>query len=604
MLASRMDSVILVVNCGSSSVKVATLRPDGTRLDSLSVDGVGSAPTLLADGERRPIEAPDLGAAIAVALAALERHGPVLGAVTAVGHRIVHGGERYRAPLWVDDAAVETIDGLSRYAPLHNPPAVLALRAARRRLPGVPHVAVFDTAFHATLPRRAREYALDAGVRARWGLRRFGFHGTSHDYVTALAARHLGTDRRNLRLISAHLGAGASITAVEGGRSVDTSMGLTPLEGLVMATRSGDIDPGLILTLLREGYSPDEVDRLLNRSSGLLGLTGSADLREVETRALDGDDACQLAIQIYAYRVRKYIGAYAASMGGVDAILFTGGVGQNSVLMRRRIVERLDFLGVRIDDDRNRDGRATSERPVVNISAEGARCPVLVVATDEEAAIADAVRRLLAAPRAIEPVAIPIAVSARHVHLTRESVEALFGAGRRLTVDHPISQPGQFAAAETVALIGPTGRIDHVRVVGPERSADQVEVSRTDEFRLGVDAPVRESGDVANTPGLTLEGPAGQITIPRGVMCALRHIHVPAGDADRLGVRHGEDVEVRVESGSGRSLTFGDVRVRVSDRAVLEMHIDTDEANAAGLGGPATGVLTPAPFVARLRSGV
>jgi len=593
MLASRMHSVILVVNCGSSSVKIATIRPDGGRVDSLSVDGVGAAPTLTVDGERRPVEAPDLGAAVRVALDALERHGAVLGQVVAVGHRIVHGGDRCRAPLWIDDEALQAIEALSRYAPLHNPPAVTALRAARERLPAVPHVAVFDTAFHATLPRRAREYAIDAGVRQQLGLRRFGFHGTSHDYVTSLAATSLGADRRDLRMVSAHLGAGASITAVEYGRSVDTSMGLTPLEGLVMATRSGDVDPGLILTLLREGYTADQVDQLLNRASGLLGLTGSADLRVVEERAQAGDDACQMAIQIYAYRVRKYIGAYAAAMGGLDVIVFTGGVGQNSATMRRRIVERLDFIGVSVDDDRNRDGRATAERPVVNISSDGARCPVLVIATDEEAAIAGAVRALMTAQRPRETAPIPVAVSARHVHLTRDSVEALFGPGHVLTVAHPISQPGQYAAVETVTLVGPTGRIDNVRVVGPERGADQVELSRTDEFRLGVDAPVRESGDLTGTPGLRLEGPAGTVTLPRGVICALRHIHMTPADAERYGVTDGEDVDVHISSEAGRSLTFGDVRIRVSAGAALEMHIDTDEANAAGLHGPAGGLLEP-----------
>ncbi len=592
MLASRMPFVTLVVNCGSSSVKIATLRPDGSRVDGLSVDGIGAAPTLSVDGAQYPVDAPDLAAAVNLALKTLERRGPVLDRVDAVGHRIVHGGERYSAPLLIDDHAVQDIETLSRYAPLHNPPAVVALRAARQRLPHIPHVAVFDTAFHATLPPRAREYAIPADVRERLGLRRFGFHGTSHDYVTTLAADHLGVDRRQLRLVSAHLGAGASITAVEHGRSVDTSMGLTPLEGLVMATRSGDVDPGLLLTLLREGYTPDQVDELLNRRAGLLGLTGSADLRVVEQRAREGDAACRLAVEVYAYRARKYIGAYAAAMGGIDAIVFTGGVGQNSAQMRRRILERLEFLGITIDDERNDAGRATATRPVVEISASGAVCRVLVVATDEEAAIAAAVHRLVGGAQAIKSeVQIPIAVSARHVHLSRDSVAQLFGVGHVLAVDHPISQPGQFAAKETVTLVGPTGRIEHVRVVGPERDWDQVEISRTDELRLGVEAPVRESGDLAGTPGIRIEGPAGAVTLSRGVICALRHIHMTPDDARVFGVRDADTVEVHVGAEGERSLTFADVRIRVSAQAALEMHIDTDEANAAGITGSASAVL-------------
>lgn len=603
MLASCMANVILVVNCGSSSVKLATLRDDGSRVDGVSVDGVGSAPTLSVDGERRAVVAPDLGAAVALALEALERAGPVLAQVAAVGHRIVHGGTRFCAPLRIDDANLAALEELSRYAPLHNPPALAALRVARQRLPDVAHVAVFDTAFHASLPDHAREYALPAALRASLGLRRFGFHGTSHDYVTALAARYLGRDRSELRMASAHLGAGASITAVEAGRSVDTSMGLTPLEGLVMATRCGDLDPGLMLTLLREGYGAEDLDRILNRESGLLGLAGSADLRLVEERAQAGDAASELAARIYAYRIRKYIGAYAAAMGGLDVIVFTGGVGQNSAGMRARILERLAFLGVDLDAARNAQGRATNERPVVEITADGARCRVLVIATDEEAAIAGVTRALVLAPPP-EPAteSIPIAVSARHVHLTAEAIVQLFGPGAALTVAHPLHQPGQFAARERVSLLGPAGRIDHVVVVGPARHENQVEVSRTDELLLGVDAPVRESGQLNGTPGLILEGPAGRMQLDHGAIVAWRHIHMTPADARRFAVEDGQTVDVHVSSPNGRSLTFGDVRVRTSQDYVLEMHIDTDEANAAGIGNHSGGVLMRCDHAARIQA--
>jgi acetate kinase len=592
MLASHMPFVTLVVNCGSSSVKLAIIADDGRRIDSLSVEGVGATPTLTTDGVTRPVAAPDLAGAISVAFAALERHGPALATVTAVGHRIVHGGERYRGPTLVTDEIVSDIDALSRYAPLHNPPAVAALRAARRLLPDVPHVAVFDTAFHATLPRRAREYAIPAEIRERLGLRRFGFHGTSHDYVTTLAARHMGIDRGQLRIVSAHLGAGASMAAVEYGRSVDTSMGLTPLEGLVGATRCGDVDPGLLLTLLREGYTAEQVDRMLNRESGFLGLTGSADVRDVEQRAAQGDEACRLALDVYAYGIRKYIGAFAAAMGGIDTLVFTGGVGQNSITMRRRILDNLGFLGLQLDDDRNADGRVTADRPVADIAADVSRCRILVVATDEEAAIAAATQKLIATQRAVTVLPpIPIAISARHVHLTVASVETLFGPGHRLTVFREISQPGQYAANESVRVIGPKGQIERVRVVGPERVRDQVEISRTDGFMLGLNAPVRESGDVAESPGLRLEGPAGSIVLSEGVICAMRHVHMTPQDAQAYGVSDGDTVQVRAGTSGGRALTFADVRVRVSDRFRLEMHIDTDEANAAGIGAGAHGVL-------------
>ena len=567
------------------------------------MDGVGQSATLTADGATRAAKAADVASAIDLAFATLERHEKILSRVAAVGHRVVHGGERYSSPTLVTDEAVADIQALSRYAPLHNPPAVAALRRARQLLPDVPHVAVFDTAFHATLPRRAREYAIPATVRERLGLRRFGFHGTSHDYVTQLAARHMGIDRRQLRIVSAHLGAGASMAAVEYGRSVDTSMGLTPLEGLVGATRCGDVDPGLLLTLLKEGYTADEVDRMLNRESGFLGLTGSSDLRTVEERAGQGDDACRLAIEVYAYGIRKYIGAFAAAMGGVDTVVFTGGVGQNSALMRRRILDNLGFLGLHLDDDRNAEGRPSIERPVVDIAADVSRCRILVVATDEEAAIAAATRRLVdtAVPAQQKPP-IPIAVSARHVHLTAASVATLFGEGHRLSVFKEISQPGQFAAQESVRVVGPKGTFERVRVVGPERFHDQVEISRTDAFFLGVAAPVRESGDIGDSPGLRLEGPHGSIEMREGVICALRHVHMTPQDAALYGVGDGDTVAISAGTPGGRSLTFADVRVRVSDRFRLEMHIDTDEANAAGVGVGAQGTLVgeTAPASARL----
>jgi acetate kinase len=584
-------SLVLVVNCGSSSVKASLIAEDGSHALDLAVTGLGHAPRLRADGMEREVQAADPAAALAHVLDEVESRPQLRQRLIAVGHRVAHGGDRYTTPVRLDAETEAGIEALIPLAPLHNPAALAGIRAARARLPELPHAAVFDTAFHSTLPRRSRDYALPRELASSLGIRRYGFHGTSHAYVANCAARYLRTDLERLRLVTCHLGSGASVCAIEYGRSIDTSMGLTPLEGLVMATRPGDLDAGAVLALLRSGRSVDEVDRLLNRESGLLGLTGTPDMREVEHRAADGDDACRVALAIYAHRVRKYVGAYAAVMGGVDAIVFTGGVGQNSAGVRHRIAQRLEFLGAALDEDANRDARVDHERRVVDISESYARCRLLVVATDEEQAIATDTRRLVAggydvatAPR------IPIAISARHVHLTPSSVETLFGPGATLTPLKAISQPGQYAARETVTLVGPRGRIPNVRVLGPPRAADQVEISRTDEFALGIDAPVRESGDIENTPGIRIEGPAGAITLKSGVICALRHIHMRPPEAEVFGVTNGDRVDVRVDS-DGRDLVFGDVLVRVRDDFVLEMHVDTDEGNAAGLNPGATGAL-------------
>jgi acetate kinase len=574
-----MAATVLVFNCGSSSIKAALVGADGRHLVDVRIEG-------LETDARRVFEE-------------LEARG-ALGDLLAVGHRVANGGEHFIAPMIVDAAVEAAIEALIPLSPLHNPAALAGIRIARERLPALPQVAVFDTAFHATLPRRAREYALPRELSARLGLRRFGFHGTSHAFVAQVAADWLRTDLSRLRLVSCHLGSGASVAAIEFGRSIDTSMGLTPLEGLVMATRGGDLDPGIVLALLRAGLNVEAVDQLLNHEAGLMGLSGTPDMREVERRAAGGDDGSRLALLLYAHRARKYIGAYAAVLGGLDAVIFTGGVGEHSALVRHRIAQRLDFLGAVLDEDRNRDAVVSADSRVAEISVSHARCPLLVVATDEEMAIAAAVRRLLSGGHAVTATrSIPIAISARHVHLTAASVEALFGPGRTLTAAAPISQPGQYAATETVTLVGPRGRLLHVRVVGPPRAADQVELARTDEFALGVDAPVRESGDLEHTPGIRIEGPAGAVTLQKGVICALRHIHMTPADAAEFGVADGDRVDVRVAGGE-RSLTFGEVLVRVRADFALEMHVDTDEGNAAGLVPGANGVLERVAGLAQL----
>ena len=361
-------------------------------------------------------------------------------------------------------------------------------------------------------------------------------------------------------------------------------MGMTPLEGLVMGTRSGDLDPGVALKLLQTGgFDAAALDQLLNAESGLHGLCGTVDFAAIERRAADGDEDCRRAIAIYAHRVRKYIGAYAAVMGGLDAIAFTGGIGEHSALARHRICQNLGLLGAVLDEDRNRDARLTTEQPTIDLAAEESRVRILAVRADEEGQLAREAAALLSGrPAASVALTIPVAVSARHAHLSTGTLDRLFGVGYRLHKRADLSQPGQYSSEETVTLIGPRGRVEGVRVLGPPRSADQIEISRSDEFVLGVDAPVRLSGDLAGTPGITLEGPRGRVTIERGVICARRHIHMSPADGERLGVRDGQIVQVRIDS-EGRDLTFADVIVRVAEDFRLELHLDTDEANAAGL---------------------
>lgn len=570
---------VLVINCGSSSVKYKVIDTEsGAALLEGTAERIG-----------------ENGQTHASALAEiLDQAAPC--ELQAVGHRVVHGGARFHDATLIDDQVIEAIEACVPLAPLHNPANLKGIRTAREALPALPHVAVFDTAFHARMPRRAQKYAIDAEIAERLGIRRYGFHGPSHAFVAGRAAEYLERDVRDLRLITLHLGNGASACAMELGGSIETSMGLTPLEGLVMGTRCGDLDPGAVLALVRE-LGVERTDHLLNRESGLAGLSGLGnDLRDIEAAAERGEDRARLAITVYAHAVRRYIGAYAAVLGGVDAIVLTGGIGQNSATMRRRILQQLEFLGVRLDEDRNLDARVSSENPVADISTERALVRTLVVATNEELRLARQTARVAGGATEVRsPGPVPIAISGRHVHLDRATMDRLFGEGSELTVHRNLSQPGQFAAREKVTLIGPRDRIEGVRVLGPLRRAAQVEISRTDEFKLGVDAPVRASGKIKGSAPITLEGPAGSLHLKEGLICAWRHIHMTPADAEAYGVEDGDHVEVEVEGGP-RDLTFGDVLVRVKDSYVLEMHIDTDEANAAELSqGAASGDLLYEP---------
>ena len=594
---------ILVINCGSSSIKASIIEhSSGQREGSLHIQRLGEKqPQLTINGEDIPFDCVDHPTALAMAIPKLLEG--LDGEISAVGHRVVHGGDSFQEPVFIDEEVERVIESLFEIAPLHNPPNLAGIRAAKALL-NCPHIAVFDTAFHTTLPRRARTYAIDKTIASEMGIRRYGFHGISHAYVSQKAAAFMESDRRDLRIITCHLGGGCSVAAVEYGRSVETSMGMSPLEGLVMGTRSGDLDPGVILAMLRNGKSVDDIDDILNRKSGLKGLSGVGnDLRDIEERASKGDDDCRLAIQVFAHRVRKYIGAYAAVMGGVDAIVFTAGIGENSVMMRHRIAQRLDFLGAVFWEDHNRDVDLSFEHPVAEISTRNSRCRLLVIKTDEQKHIAtDAAKLMLEMDATKGDLVIPVAVSARHIHLTQESVEALFGEGYRLTERNPLSQPGQFACNETVSIVGPKRTLEKVRILGPTRSKNQVEISRTDEFFLGIDAPVRASGDVENSPGCTLIGTDDRrLELKQGVICAWRHIHMQPEDAIHFGVNDRDVVEIAIQS-KGRKLTFGDVLVRVKSSYKLEMHIDTDEANAAELSRGAAGALVNTEGTAMMRA--
>jgi acetate kinase len=582
---------VLVLNCGSSSLRADVIDVDTKEaVASAEISRVDDRP---GDGHRTAVEE---------ALDTLLKDEAV-DQIDAVGHRVVHGGEAFSHPVEIDAEVEATIDSLQELAPLHNPHNLTGIRVAGQRLPEVPQFAVFDTGFHGTLPSRARHYAIAQEIAERHGVRRFGFHGISHEFVANRAATFLGSDVQDLRLITCHLGNGCSVCAVEYGSSVETSMGMTPMEGLVMGTRSGDIDPGAILHLLRQdGWDVDRVDRLLNKESGLEGVSGiSNDLRDIKRQAAEGNEDARMAIQVFSHRVRKYIGAYAAVMGGADAIVLTGGIGENSALMRHRVGQRLEFLGARIDEDANRDAVVDDDTPVADISSSTSRCRLLVVQTDEQRAIGEKVGHLMREKHVPGDAGatIPIAVSGRHCHLTQETVETLFGEGYTLTPRNDLSQPGQFAAEETVRVVGPDGALEKVRILGPTRDYNQVEVARTDEFKLGIDAPVRMSGDIEQSAGVTLVGDAGDVTLSEGLICAWRHIHMTPEDARRFGVEHRDVVEVAVDTDE-RDLVFGDVVIRVSEDYKLEMHIDTDEANAANLPRRSEGVLVDSGALARL----
>ena len=604
-LKGERPEKILVINCGSSSLKYSFYdTADEKRHAHGQVERIGIDGTRLSyrgpKGEvKRELPKsgfPEAFKAMAAELTSKET-GVISGAgeVSVVAHRVVHGGEKFTEGTLITDEVLGQIEALSPLAPLHNPVNVAGIREMRRLFPSVPHVAVFDTAFHHTLPAYAYLYGLPYDLYQEKAVRRYGFHGTSHHYVGLRAAQFLKRRPNELRLVSCHLGNGSSLCAVDHGRSVDTTMGFTPAEGLIMGTRCGDVDAGVLAFLERtEKQTASQSEEMLNKKSGLLGLSGiSSDMREILKAAGEGNPRALVALKAYCYRVRKYLGAYVAAMGGLDAVIFTGGIGQGSDEVRALALQGLECMGITLDIKRNQEARGFDE--VCRISTDDSQVTAMVVPTDEESMMAREALRTLSRSyitrvlEAQKQQSFLVEVSAHHIHLTQEHVEALFGKGHQLTKHADLSQPGQYACKEQLAIVGPKGRIDRVRVLGPTRKYTQIEIAMTEQFKLGVQPPIRESGDIADTPGCTLESSTGSVKLDRGVICALRHVHMAPEDALRYGVRDKSFVRVRIAG--DRELVFGDVLVRVDPSFALAMHIDTDEANAANVKTGAQGYI-------------
>ncbi|MCI4625879.1 MAG: acetate/propionate family kinase [Candidatus Magnetoovum sp. WYHC-5] len=510
--------------------------------------------------------------------------------IRAVGHRVVHGGDKFYSSSVINPEVLVSIREASPMAPMHNPYNIEGIELLMSLLPDATHVAVCDTAFHKTMPQHAYQYALSSNLNKQSHIRRYGFHGTNHSYVALMAAMLLKKPVDKLKIISCHLGHGASMCAIDHGRSIDISMGMTPLEGLVMGSRCGDVDPGILIYLASIGYTATEISRILNEESGIKGLSGiSGYMKDVYEEAEKGNTDAENAIKIFCYKIKKYIGSYIAVLGGFDVLIFTGGIGVNSPGIRTRVCQGLEHFGIAINDELNKHTIPTGNN-AVDITNLNSKIRIIVVPPNETRMIARETLSAMGRFRSKEEIEeyrkkpIPVNISAHHVHVNKEAFEVLFGKGKTLNPRSPLSQPGQYASEETVNLIGPKGRIDKVRILGPFRKECQVEISRTEEFKLGIDAPKRDSGDIDGTPGIILEGPNGQYKIEKGVIFARRHIHMSPSDALSYGLRDRDVVTIRIVS--DRSLTFDDVLIRVHPDFLLDMHVDTDEANAALIVNP------------------
>lgn len=388
---------IIVLNCGSSSIKYQLFdMPSQQVLAKGLVDKIGLKGSLVKhereDGVKVTLEGEifdhKLGIEYVLGILQSEKYGCIksLEEINAVGHRVVHGGERYGGSVRINDSVIDALVEMIDLAPLHNPPNLDGIDAINELLPNVPQVGVFDTAFHQTMPKHSFLYGIPYSLYQKYGVRRYGFHGSSHKFVSAKAAEFMKKPIQELNIITCHLGNGASITAVQKGLSIDTSMGMTPIEGLIMGTRSGDLDIGALFHIIRkEEIDLETANTLINKHSGMLGLSGvSSDMREIEIAANEGNERAQCALSVYHYRIKKYIGSYAAAMGGVDAIVFTGGVGENDWLTRQNSVAGLEFMGVELDKEKNTGMRGKT----MDISLPSSRVKVLVIPTNEELVIA------------------------------------------------------------------------------------------------------------------------------------------------------------------------------------------------------------------------
>ncbi|MCX7695586.1 MAG: acetate kinase [Caloramator sp.] len=387
---------VLVINCGSSSLKYQLINMENEKVMAKGlVERIGIEGSQLKhqpDGmDKIVVEKPmkDHKDAIKVVLDALldENYGVIkdMNEISAVGHRVVHGGEKYSGSVLINDDVMKVLDECTHLAPLHNPPNIIGINACKDLMPQTPMVAVFDTAFHQTMPKHAYMYALPYELYEKHGIRRYGFHGTSHKYVSKVAAEQVGKDIKDLKIITCHLGNGASVAAIDGGKSVDTSMGFTPLEGLAMGTRCGDIDPAIVTFLQKEeNLSYEEVNNIMNKKSGVLGISGvSSDFRDIENAAFDGNERAQLALDVFHYKVKKYIGAYTAAMGGLDVLVFTAGLGENSPETRFEVCKNMEYLGIMVDAEKNKVRGKIQE-----ISTEDSKVKVFVIPTNEELMIA------------------------------------------------------------------------------------------------------------------------------------------------------------------------------------------------------------------------
>ncbi|MFQ7292134.1 MAG: acetate/propionate family kinase [Monoglobales bacterium] len=393
---------VLVINAGSSSLKYQLIDMDSHEVmakglcERIGIEGSNLQHTNVAKSEKTKIEKPmkDHGDAIQMVIDALvdENIGVIksMDEIGAVGHRVVHGAEEFADSCLITDAVMKALEKCTPLAPLHNPPNIIGIRACAKIMPGVPQVAVFDTAFHQTMPAKAYMYALPYEYYEKYRIRKYGFHGTSHKYVSQQAAKFMGKDPKDLKVITCHLGNGSSISAVDGGKCVDTSMGFTPLDGVPMGTRTGSMDPAVVTYLINQGMTAAEVDTLMNKKSGVAGVSGvSSDFRDLTAASKEGNTRAQLALDMFTYQVKKYIGAYAAAMGGVDVIVFTAGVGENDAATRKAITDGLEYMGVKVDNAKN------EFRGTVDISADDAKVKTLVIPTNEELMIAIDTRKIV-----------------------------------------------------------------------------------------------------------------------------------------------------------------------------------------------------------------